>query len=300
VVDDGARFEFEMWRYANELKRPSDAVDLPFTHRPNGRARIMGVEVVTNSRGLREDREIAVPKPAGTTRILMLGDSVTFGFGVAQNDTTARRVEGLLNEKGPGRFEVINAGVGNYNTAMQVAAYLQHQQSLSPDVVILNFFVNDAEPTPTAGGNLLTRYSMAAVYFTSRLDSVSRWANGAPGWQQYYAGLYDAGQPGWQLAKAAIDALQKACAANGVRLAIVNYPDLHQTTPYPLAVITARIKEVAAAHALPFLDLTPEVVGEDAPSLWVNAGDPHPNGHTTRKYAQRIATWLTSEMLTAP
>jgi lysophospholipase L1-like esterase len=73
----------------------------------------------------------------------------------------------------------------------------------------------------------------------------------------------------------------------------VNYPDLHQTNPYPLTAITDRVQQLASELGLPFLDLTPEVTGQNqAALLWVNGGDPHPNAATHEKYARRIAEWL--------
>ncbi|MBY0493516.1 MAG: SGNH/GDSL hydrolase family protein [Cyanobacteria bacterium] len=299
MIDDGGRFEFEMWRYAKALKQPRADAELPFSHRPNGRAHIMGADVAINSLGLRDDREISPEKAAGTTRILMLGDSVTFGFGVAGSETTAQQLEALLKSERPAaRIEVLNAGVGNYNTSMEVAAYFQFWRALAPDIVLLNFFVNDAEPTPVPRGNLLTRYSLAAVYFGSRVDAVSRMTNGAPGWQDYYGGLFDDQQPGWQKAKAAIAALKAACDSDQRPLAIVNYPDLHQTRPYPLTAITTKVSQLADGLSIPFLDLTPEVTDqENAALLWVNGGDPHPNGATNTRYARRIATWLLTRWL---
>ncbi|HEX6163661.1 MAG TPA: SGNH/GDSL hydrolase family protein [Vicinamibacterales bacterium] len=292
VIDDGMRFEFEMWRYAREVKISRPDPRLPFVHRPGARARVMGAEVVTNSLGLREEREIDLNPDPAVTRILMLGDSVTFGFGVEQHETTSAQLEAQLAAAGR-RVEVLNAGVGNYNTAMEVEAYLTERRGLKPDLVVLNFFVNDAEPTPVPRGNILTRSSLAAVYFNNRVDSVARWTNGAPGWEQYYTDLFNESAPGWQQARQAIQALHRSCTEDGRRLAIVNYPDLHQTNPYPLTVITDRIRQVAATLGVPFLDLTPEVTQQsDAALLWVNGGDPHPNAATHAKYARRIAEWL--------
>jgi lysophospholipase L1-like esterase len=299
VLDNGMRYEFEMWRYATELKVPSADPNISFAHRPNSRARIMGADVSINELGLRDDRAIAPGRAAGTTRILMLGDSVTFGFGVSVAETTSRRLESQLNAGGSGtRFEVLNSGVGNYNTAMEVAYYLRDGRRLDPDIVVLNFFVNDAEPTPAPAGNLLTRHSLAAVYVNNRLDSVSRWANGAPGWEKYYEGLFAEQQPGWQKAQAAIRALKEACDQQGAPLVLVNYPDLHQTNPYPLWSINRSIESVARRLAIPYLDLTPAVAGDPNPSqLWVNASDPHPNGRTHARYAQMMGTWVMNTVL---
>ncbi len=50
-----------------------------------------------NSQGLRDDN-VTIPKPDGTFRILVLGDSVAYGDSVSRNDTFANRLEGLLRE----------------------------------------------------------------------------------------------------------------------------------------------------------------------------------------------------------
>src|SRR5262249_28718275 len=61
-------FDMEMWKYATEIKVPSDDPRVVFEHRPNGKAFLMGVEVTTNSFGLREG-ERSLAKPPGTYRI---------------------------------------------------------------------------------------------------------------------------------------------------------------------------------------------------------------------------------------
>ena len=70
--------------------------------------------VHTNSFGLRSP-EVSVPKPGGTVRILMLGDSFTFGFGAADDEVFSRRLEARLRDAYPSRtIEVVNAGVLSY------------------------------------------------------------------------------------------------------------------------------------------------------------------------------------------
>src|SRR5262249_49115553 len=78
---------------------------------------------------------------------LMLGDSFTEGWGVPFGKTFSKRVERLYASRGI-RAEVINAGVGNYNTVMEVNYFLSEGYKYQPDIVVLNYIPNDAEPMP--------------------------------------------------------------------------------------------------------------------------------------------------------
>lgn len=105
-----------------------------------------------NSAGLRDD-EIEPEKPAGTRRILMLGDSMTVGWGVEQNECFAGRLDSLLNEgndTGP-RYEVVNCGWASWYTTDGAYVFLEHRiDELNPDLVVLDFFLNDpAELRPS-------------------------------------------------------------------------------------------------------------------------------------------------------
>src|SRR5277367_709117 len=96
-------FSMEMWKYAVQLKRPVDNPQLSFAHAPNRSAFLMGVPVSINSEGLR-DGEYSIAKPSGVYRIMMLGDSTTFGWGVRQEDTAAKFLERKLNGRVPAGF----------------------------------------------------------------------------------------------------------------------------------------------------------------------------------------------------
>lgn len=105
----------------------------------------IGVPVAINRLGLR-DREIAVPKPAGTVRILGVGDSVTFGYGVRLEQTFLKVLEARLGAQGEAaRYEVINAGVeecgldGYYQTLQALGP------TLVPDLVLVSIVMNDIQ-----------------------------------------------------------------------------------------------------------------------------------------------------------
>jgi hypothetical protein len=94
----------------------------------------------STSRGARGAREHAVPKPPGTLRILVFGDSFTFGEDVGDDETYAACLERLL----PG-VEVVNLGVHGYGHD-QMLLYLQEVGArYAPDVVLLGFLYDDME-----------------------------------------------------------------------------------------------------------------------------------------------------------
>jgi hypothetical protein len=95
--------------------------------------------IAINSRGLR-DREITPTRSPGTVRILVVGDSFTYGSGVAAEQTYPKRIERLLAERPGPRVEVINAGVPGYGT-FHAAAFLRAEGwSYEPDLLVLQMF----------------------------------------------------------------------------------------------------------------------------------------------------------------
>jgi lysophospholipase L1-like esterase len=105
---------------------------------------------VTNSKGLRNDRDFPYAKPAGTLRVLSLGDSQTQGYEVRQEDTFSAVLERYLTSHRI-RAEVLNAGVSGFSTAEELA-YLENEgYRYHPDVVVLAFYANDFEDNLKAG-----------------------------------------------------------------------------------------------------------------------------------------------------
>ena len=110
---------------------------------PSVTTRVRGVELTTNSLGLR-DREIAPRPPAGVFRILMLGDSFTEGGGLTLEQSVAKQVEAMLNHAPcPRRFEVINGGVSSYSPILEYLFLKRVGLPLDPDLVVLNFDMTD-------------------------------------------------------------------------------------------------------------------------------------------------------------
>jgi hypothetical protein len=101
--------------------------------------------VRTNSFGLRSP-EVEVPKPAGTFRILLLGDSFTLGFRARDEEVFARKLERLMRRDFASEsIEVVNAGVLSYCPLLEYLQYRHHLHVLEPDLVVLNFDMSDVQ-----------------------------------------------------------------------------------------------------------------------------------------------------------
>ncbi|UCE85476.1 MAG: SGNH/GDSL hydrolase family protein [Deltaproteobacteria bacterium] len=101
-----------------------------------------------NADGFR-DRVYARPKPAGVFRIAVLGDSIAFGYGVAERDSFPERVErAFAAHHGADRIEVVNFGVNAYNAYNEAALFEELAPAFEPDLVLVQFCVNDLnDPT---------------------------------------------------------------------------------------------------------------------------------------------------------
>lgn len=99
-----------------------------------------------NSLGFR-GREYSQEKPAGTHRIVVLGDSVTFGWGVELADRFSDVAERALNAgRSDGRtIEILNLALPGYETMHQRFIFDKQVWPLSPDAIVVCFNRNDVQ-----------------------------------------------------------------------------------------------------------------------------------------------------------
>ena len=266
---NGMHFGIEMWKYAKKLKRSSAISDLGHEHVPNSEAFLMGVPVKINSAGLR-DREFSLQKPKDTYRILALGDSTTFGWGAHQDKTYPKLLEQRLNEKPPAgcpdHFEVINTGVGNYNTAQEVTYFRERGRLYKPDMVLIGFFINDAEETPRETRSWLARESALYVFLSSAYDNALRLTGGRPNYRDYYNALYEKDKPGWIGCQKAFHELIDLCHKEHIDLRFLLIPETHTLKPnYEFEAVNDKIRAIAKDGSVPVIDLLDGCTGQNPP-----------------------------------
>ena len=102
-----------------------------------------------NAYGVR-DFPFAIAKPPGTFRIVVIGDSIGFGFcndrqPLAIEDTFSKVLERDLRRRFPGRsIEVLNLSVSGYDTVQEVEFLARKGLPLDPDLVVVAYCLNDA------------------------------------------------------------------------------------------------------------------------------------------------------------
>lgn len=102
---------------------------------------MLGEVIEINAAGQRDVDHPALPA-AGVPRIVAIGDSFTFGMGVARDDTWPRQLEARLAAKGTA-VEVVNLGVIGYNTWQYLEVLRRRALALRPALVVVAFFVDD-------------------------------------------------------------------------------------------------------------------------------------------------------------
>jgi len=125
------------------IVQASSHEDIVYELKPNLRGNFLGVPFVTNSRGLR-DLEYSYRKKDNVFRIVGLGDSSLFGWGVKMEDISLKVLERKLNRHSSStKFEVLNFATPGYNSAIEVEVFMQKCLRYSPDLVITHFNTND-------------------------------------------------------------------------------------------------------------------------------------------------------------
>jgi lysophospholipase L1-like esterase len=206
-----------------------------------------------NALGFR-DRERPVDRPPGVRRVLVTGDSITFGIGVEDDDAFPEQLQAQLEEKGRTNIEVWNAGVPGYAMADHLGNLRRRLLPLHPDAIVLQLGRNDsAVPMPLSPAFLTSlRFSgLARAWMIVRFNFLED------------AGLFDA----------SFRSYVDECRRAGVRLLVWSDGLPHASE--------AETRRVAAEGGVPIIGTGTE----DYPKL---PDDPHYAPEGNRRIAERL------------
>jgi lysophospholipase L1-like esterase len=257
------------------------------------------VEVKINRFGLREREEIAPDnKAADERRIVCIGDSFTFGWGVPVEQCWVRLLEEEIRKQ-DGNVRTINCGASGAIVVDEYAAGLRTRfGAFQPDLVIVTICLNDLIPSsglfvmgpgPAPTGFVLwDRIAAATQRSPLDLDPAFPWVDVLLGLSEAdgtAAGLYGPDKPfaamwSQNAPQKALVEMRDWCSAHRAKLLVCVWPFLQGLGPgrtYPFAKLHQMLAEFCQKEQIPCLDLQPVLQTYRAEDLWVTPADMHAN-----------------------
>lgn len=309
--------------FPRRLYLATDDDELPYRLRPGLEDIARGVPVRVNSHGLR-GAEVETPRPAGTRRVLALGDSVTFGYRMPEEKIFPTLLAQQLRERSGDDWEVVNAGVEGYNTRSELALLREVGFALDPETVVLAVNLNDYDHTPVLGAmGVLTlerdkRISRWSLSNLSEFYLLLKWLVQTRGqvWvgetpaaadddattafndfdlyisilrKRYWAAPDDERMAAM---RAALHAMHAETRARGIRLLVVILPDGDQIgVEEPQLAPQQRLRSICGEEKLECLDLRNAFQAEADHPLFLDIMHPNARGHRViaKAIAQRLA-----------
>jgi lysophospholipase L1-like esterase len=302
--------------------------DVPFNGDRDGVRYTWGHPVRNNRFGFR-GREFATPKPPHTYRVMVVGDSLTWGPGLAPEERFTERSEVLLRRQFPDRdIEVLNFGSPGHAVVHHRDTLRRLYQQVQPDLVVVGFCFNDTQPRQQNFGAERERLERALSPVSFALSAYERvaplsarrvrdgmwiwieWLGLLPHWTDALNRTYQPGSREWSEFTAALSEIRQLSDEMGLpppiftvlnqgssasRRTYYSKPD-----PHLAQILQWYRKGEAAARAAGFriishdTELTAQLDGH---MMAVNSLDAHPGAELHRIYADRLAATIASEYL---
>jgi lysophospholipase L1-like esterase len=251
----------------------------------------------TNHDGYRE-REIG-PRREGVRRAVVIGDSYAFGWAVAVEDAFPRRLEELLNGAGI-PAEVLNLGVPGYGTTAELEVVREALPKYRPDLVIMTYVMNDAEPQGTVQWPPDKTYGGCGLWLWEDLKQAANASALAKLGElplckrvmdfDYLKG-FEPSSYKWRESRAALGEITALCRRASVPLILVVLPDFSRDLDgtYPFRPIHQSVAGWGRELDIPTVDLLPVFIEEHPTTLQYRVdGDGHPNAAAHRRIAELI------------
>ncbi len=284
----------------------------------------MGESYDINSAGFR-DTEHDIEKQPEIFRIMVIGDSFTFGARVNQEDTYPKQLEKALNRQNI-RYEVIDCGVIGHNMWQHYEVLKRKVLPYRPDLVILGLFEDDLsgsippydKPGKYQGINpfkkrgvsgIMSRFALwnflvnaNAIYeykyryrrgysYLKTIDERKKeWGPENPTNSNYKIMSGKLEKQKYRDFSETLSKFVQSANAGGARVLVVMIPDSVQLDEPSLQAVNRFVQQACDNIGVPFLDLTPIFESqEDQASLYLHPFDAHNSPKGLHLIAQAIA-----------
>jgi|TARA_B100002003_G_scaffold248023_1_gene280838 lysophospholipase L1-like esterase len=240
---------------------------------PGGLKFINNVEY--NSLGFR-DIEHNTEKDDDISRILIIGDSFTFGYSIDDLKNVYPRIlqKKLDDNYGKNKFEVITLAQGGYSTIDAVKAIKNVGINLSPDLIILGYYANDAEGPdsrvgfekmffhhyliPYEAGSWLYTHSFFYYFLESRTKNLIRgYGLEKKSSKDYIAHLYSDSNPFFREHQGYLADFIDSGKRKGIPVVIMNIPVITDFNQYPFYFVNDYVENITISNGALYLDILP-------------------------------------------
>ena len=247
-------------------------------------------------------------------RVLVVGDSFTWGGGVLVEDSYPRRLERRLWAASlPVRIEVDVLSRPGWGTVTEAAVLAGRWDQLDPDLLVVGYVLNDPLPPSGAEHDRLTeplrrrrpepgwmrwlyRRSFLFDLVWDRLENTRQ----RRAYRDHYELLHSSEHPAWKRTRVAMKAMADLARDDGVPAVLVIFPvfDFERPETYAYADVHQIVRRAAHRAGYRVLDLLPTYRGVEGRRLpVVPFTDAHPNELAHRLAAESIARFLRRERL---
>lgn len=235
---------------------------------------------------------------SNATRIVVLGDSFTFGAGVKNvTNIYSKELEYLLRKRG--EYEVYTFAVPGYNAWEEYVMFRDKAVKYKPDILIIGFFLNDMEnideSTKKMSGGVnwrlpligywLREVSYTYYFFETKLNKAMETLGLKQKWINSINQVYSS-EINRKFTKEIYKNISKLCVEINCTVNLVSFPlitsDLANYSNYSNFFVAHKFaEEVALENNFGYLDLLPAYSKFESQFIVVNEYDSHPNelGH---------------------
>jgi lysophospholipase L1-like esterase len=296
----------------SESIQPSTDPNIHFELRPGLDIEFQGERLVTSAEGIR----VAPGSPTaaqGALRVAVIGDSTSFGWRVAYADSYPAYFAVDLETRLGRPIDLRNYSVSGYNTEQSVHTYLQKVAAFEPDLLIVHYAQNDADPAqfssyvhPEYGDNVLGSALIKFLVRQAKLVELKRDHDNRLADHTFISNFISTG-PLKDRQNAAFELLGQQTAAMNVPVLVVIFnPFVEQDAGYQDNEVYTGLHLPALSHLTEqgffVLDLYPayqdvlaEMDWQYADAWWVSAEAPtdaHPNSIGHRFIADQMLQYL--------
>ena len=230
-------------------------------------------------------------------RVLFIGDSYTFGWGVDQQEVLPYQLEQLL--AGPPyamNVDIYNLGVPGYNTVQEFHLLNQVLDRYSPELVMVGYVMNDAQPQANVHERPSVRYRYVRSWLLAFIKEQYNYymhegeavlATGLNLPDTDFVSSVVENQPKWVATRQALTDMADLARSRDIPFILVVFPsfNMHLDRRYPFRPIHDEVNAWSAEAGVTSVDLLDYLQGIDREAYRV-AGDGHPNGKAFESAAE--------------